>query len=450
MAKYFGTNGVRGLFDVLGPDLAMGISQAIGAYFRCGKIIVARDARLTGECLKHAAVAGLQSIGCGVVDIDYASAPTAEFMIKRLGADGLIIITASHNPPEWNALKVVDGNGVTVSRERGEGIERLMGHASPVAWDRIRPVTVYRSAAADHIAGIMDLVDMKRIRARKPKLVLDCGNGMAAFIAPQLFTELGCEITMLNGSVDGRFPGRPSEPTEANVSAMLEAVKSSGADAGIAWDGDSDRVVFADEKGRYVIGDKVFALSVLWKLGKTGGRHGKGDIATTVSTSRAAEDVARRFGGKTIYTKIGAPYLSEEVAKGRAVMAGEEVGGVIWPELSLAKDGFMAAAKMAEALCEKPLGAWLEDIPKYYNVKAKISAGTEEEKGKIVGRVRREMQARELRVIEIDGARADFDDSWLICRPSGTENYVRIFAEAKSQEKAEKLLKEWKEIAEKG
>jgi phosphomannomutase/phosphoglucomutase len=443
MARYFGTNGVRGLFDALGPELAMRLAQAIGSYFKRGKIIVARDGRLTGECIKHAVIAGLQSVGCEVVDLDYASAPTAEFMIKRLKAGGLIIITASHNPPEWNALKVVDGKGVTVSRERGEKIESLIGSPDRVAWDGVKPVISYKSASKEHIDAIVKLVDAKRIRARKLKLVLDCGNGMAAFIAPALFRELGCQVAVMNGDVDGRFPGRPSEPTEANVQGLLETVKSSGADAGIAWDSDSDRVIFVDETGRYVIGDKVFALSVLWKLGKKGGSA----IITTVATSRAAEEIAGRFGARANYTKIGAPYLSEEIAKGHAVMAGEEVGGVIWPELSLAKDGFMTAAKMAEALCEKPLSGWLKEIPTYSNVKAKIPAASEEEKGIIVGRVRREAEKRKLKTIQIDGVRADFGESWLICRPSGTESYVRIFAEAKSEAKAKSLLEEWKRIA---
>jgi phosphomannomutase/phosphoglucomutase len=447
MSRYFGTNGVRGLFRELGPELALGISRAIGAYFGGGRVIVARDARLTGECLKHAVIAGLQSAGCHVIDLDYASAPTAEFMVRELKADDLIIITASHNPPEWNALKVVDGNGISVSRERGAEIEALIGKTAPAAWDKIVPVERCGDAISRHISAIEGLVDTTKIRAKKPKLVLDCGNGMAGITAPPLFERLGCDTITINEKVDGRFPGRPSEPTEANVKRLLETVKSSGADAGIAWDGDCDRVVFADENGGYVIGDRVFALCVLWKLGAS---KAGGDIATTVSTSRAAEDVARKAGHRTRYTKIGAPYLSEEASKGGVLMAGEEVGGVIWPELSLAKDGFLTAAKLAGALCEKPLSAWLNDIPRYYNVKAKISAPNDHEKEKIVGRVKREMERRKLKTTSIDGVRADLEDGWVICRPSGTENYVRLFAEARSVEKAERLLKEWKEIAEKG
>ena len=443
MAKYFGTNGVRGLFDQLTPHLALELAMAIGVYFKQGKILLARDGRLTGECIKHAVIAGLQSVGCEVVDLDYASAPTAEFMIKKLKADGLIIITASHNPPEWNALKVVDGNGVTVSWERGEEIERMIGKVFPAAWDRVRPAKAYESATEEHMAAIEKLINKAEIQKRKPKLVLDCGNGMAALIGPKLFENLGCDISVINGKVDGRFPGRPSEPTEANIGTLMEAVRARGADAGIAWDGDADRVVFVDDKGRFVIGDKVLALCVLWKLAKQ-----KGDIAITVSTSRAAEDIARNAGHRTLYTKIGAPYLSEEIAKGHAVIAGEEVGGVIWPEISLAKDGFLTAAKMVEAICEKPLSSWLDDIPYYFNMKAKIPAANEDEKEKIVQRAMREAQGRKMKTILIDGVRINFEDSWVICRASGTENYVRVFAEAKTEEKAMKLMEEWKKIAE--
>ncbi len=445
MAKYFGTNGIRGLFSELNPQFAIDVARAIGAYFGHGKILVARDARITGECLKHAVVAGLQSVGCQVVDLDYSAAPTAEFMVKKLKADGLIIITASHNPPEWNALKVVDADDVTVSRERGEAIEKLMGRADSVSWDRVLPCIPYKAAAHEHADAIIGLVDAAKIKSRRPKLVLDCGNGTAALIAPALFERLGCELVVINASMDGRFPGRPSEPTEANVSGLIAAVKSSGADAGIAWDGDGDRVVFVDEKGSYVIGDRVFALSVLWKLG----RGSKGDIVTTVATSRAAEDVAARFKCKTRYTAIGAPYLSEAVAKEPAAIAGEEVGGVIWPELSLAKDGFMTAAKMAEALCEKPLSAWLGGIPVYYNVKKKLGADTKAKK-EIVSRALAHAKGKKLDCVTVDGVRVNFRDSWVIVRASGTENYARVFAEAKSEAEAEKLAEEWKKIAEGG
>jgi len=481
MVRYFGTNGVRGTFDVLDPMLAMRLAASVGVYFNRGTILVARDARLTGECLEHAVFAGLQSVGCQPVSLGIVSSPTAEFMVKKLSADGLIIITASHNPPEWNALKVVDKNGVTISWERGEEIERIMesknrtesGTTSVTSanWDSVKDVRVYPSAEDEHIAEIKKSVDQKLInpksippklvqkQTKKFKVVLDCGSGTAATIAPRLFRELGCDVTILNGTVDGRFPGRPSEPREENIQELLRLVPKLGADIGIAWDGDGDRVVCVDEKGGFVVGDRVFALCALSELRN---QKGNGAIATTVATSKAVEEVAARFGCKTIYTKIGAPYLSEAVAMGGAggstmpdavVMAGEEVGGVIWPKFSLAKDGFLTAAKIIEFMCEKgkSLSELLKDVPLYFNEKEKIPC-TAEQKEKIVSGMRKYVRDNKLIGVLIDGVRINFEDgfgSWVICRASGTENYVRVFAESKDKIKARKLVEEYKGIANK-
>jgi len=440
---YFGTNGVRGKFNELTPDLALKLSQAIGIYLGRGRIIVARDCRLTGETLRCAVVAALASVGCKVIDIGIASSPTAEFMIKKLKADGCIIISASHNPPEWNALKVVDGKGVAISKERGLEIEKLLGSVAAVQWDRIGKIERYDTANAEHIEAIKALIDSKKIK-KKPKVILDCGNGTAALIAPKLFRDLGCEVITLNGQMDGTFPGRPSEPTEANVKELIAAVKTKGADAGVAWDGDGDRVIFVDEKGNYVIGDRVYALCVIWKLGK--GTKAGSEIVTTVATSKAVEDVARRYGVKTRYTAIGAPYLCEEMMRKPAALGGEEVGGVIWPEFSLAKDGFLTAAKMAEAICEKPLGRWLGEVPAYYNVKRKIDADDKQKKV-LIGRVLEHAKKSRLDYFDIDGVRVNLKDAWVIVRPSGTEPYVRIFAEAREGTEAKRLADEYEKIA---
>ena len=425
---HFGTNGVRGLFNELNPETALKFAYGIGRYLK-GKIIVARDCRLTGKVLKNAVVAGLASVGCDVIDLGIVSSPTAEYMIRKLQADGAVIITASHNPPEWNAIKVVDGKGIAVSKERGREIEKLM--EGKLQWDNVGRISSYESATKEHIQAIKALAGS----ARK-KLVLDCGNGTACTIAPMLFKELGCEIITLNSHMDGRFPGRPSEPTEKNVENLIKAVKAEKADAGIAWDADGDRVIFVDEKGNYVIGDKVFALSILWN-------DVKGEIVTTVATSKAVEDVAGKKGLKTRYTAIGAPYLCE--AMQNAAMGGEEVGGVIWPELSLAKDGFLTGAMLAKALEKKKLSEWLKEIPVYYNVKEKIPAKGKE-KHEIVKEVLEHVKKQKLSYNDIDGVRVDYDDSWVIVRASGTEDYVRIFAEAKTPEKAKKLVEKYKKI----
>ncbi len=276
MSKYFGTNGIRGTIDLLTPELAFRAAFAIGTYFKSGKMLIAMDARLTGPILKKQVLAGLRMAGCRIIDLGMVSTPTAEFSVRKLGADGLIVITASHNPPEYNGLKVMDKNEVSVSKERGEEIERIMDEMPKI---RIKQDTTsyYENAVKDHLNAIMEQIDSKKTLGRR--LLLDCANGMAATVAPQLFRLLGCEVTTINSHIDGHFPGRPSEPTEANVSDLINAMKTGGYDCGIAWDGDGDRVIFVDERGKFVIGDKVFAIAEILKLRET-----PGTVVTTVAT----------------------------------------------------------------------------------------------------------------------------------------------------------------------
>lgn len=438
----FGTNGVRGLFHELNPLLALKIAHGIGIYFKSGKIGVARDARLTGECLEHSIVSGLMSVGCKVINFGIISSPTAEFMVKKLKLDGLIIITASHNPPEWNAIKVVDGKGIAISRERGEEIEKAMDKVQPAEWNKIGKEERHTKAVEDHIEAIVKEINVQEIKKRKPKLVLDPGNGAAGTIVFELFRRIGCEVIESNSKLDGNFPNRNSEPTKENVKGLIELVKKEKADAGIAWDGDGDRVIFVDEKGEYILGDKVFGLSVNIQLKKR-----KGELVTTVATSRMIEDLGKKFGVKTSYTKVGAPYLSEEMAKGKAVLGGEEVGGVIWPEFSLAKEGIFTAAKMVEELSEKKLSEMVEELPAYYLKKIKIEVKDEAEKKKALGKVREYAEKEKLEYISIDGVRINYPGGWVIIRGSGTEPAIRIFAEGKSEKDAEELIERIKKIS---
>lgn len=441
MAEYFGTNGVREKFGKLNPELALEIARAAGEYFKKGKIIVARDGRLTGETLRNAVVSGLMSVGCEVVDIGIVPSPVAEFLIKKEKADAALIITASHNPPEWNGIKIVDGRCVSVSKERGEEIEELMGETRNAEWDKTGGFCKCGDFIRDYLEAVKKNVDVEKIKKRKLKLVLDCGNGTASVIAPVLFRELGCDISMLNEKIDGKFPGRPSEPSKENIKELIRKVPEEKADMGVAWDGDCDRVVLVDENGEFVIGDKVFAICEMLKL-----REKRGDVVTTVATSRAIEDIAKENGVKVRYTRIGAPYLSSEMAKGNAVIGGEEVGGIILPEISLAKDGFSNIAKITEALCSKKLSGLVAKIPYYVNVKEKIPADKTKKK-RIVEKIRNYAKENSLDFTDIDGVRINLKDGWVIVRGSGTENYVRIFAEAKTEQRAAEILEKYKETA---
>ena len=461
----FGTNGVRAKLDVLTPSLAFDLCASFASWSkgqtivlesnpgstapnRLGTIVLARDMRLTSPMIHSAAASGIMAAGKDVLDIGLASSPVAEFTLAQQKADGLVIVTASHNAPEWNALKFVDEKGVAVSRERGELIEQsaVAKTYSQADWQSVGEVRPFSSAASTHEHAVLGGVAAAKIKKRRLRVALDFGNGTSA-LSRGVFDALGCDVIALNENIDGNFPGRHSEPSEANVQQLLKTVKSEGCDFGVAWDGDSDRVVFVDEKGNWIVGDKGFAISAVQAC-KENKKQKEKLIVTTVATSRCVEEACAALGAKTVYTAVGAPYLSEKmVALGaRAVSGGEEVGGIIWPEFSLAKDGVFAAAKICEMLCDEKLCTLVEDLPEYFNSKTKIEAKGAQAKASGLNAAKAHAKGIGARLTTVDGIRCDFDDGWVIARASGTEDYMRVFAEGKTKKRADGLMKEYEEI----
>ncbi len=483
MAEYFGTNGIRGKFDLVNPEFALNAAASFAVWSRqeaekrkkekaygqeAGKgkkekaekpagtenakreqsagrikIAIGRDMRLTSPAIHSACIAGVLCAGADAIDLGLVSSPTAEVMISHLKLNGAIIVTASHNPPEWNALKFVDGNDIAISKERGEEIEQIMKKGvKHCTYENAGEYMLYSTASIQHMSLIRRHINSEAIRKRKPLVLVDCGNGTANLVAPFLLRELGCEVKVINEEIDGTFPGRPSEPTEANLSELIAGVKKEKADLGIAYDGDSDRIIFICHKGNFIVGDRSFALSAKLALQKK-----KGAVVTTVATSNVVRDVCRQFGGTLHYTKVGAPYIAEEMFRTNAVSGGEEVGGIVWPELSLAKDGFLAAAKLVEAICieETSLSQMLCELPQYFNAKTKVEAPKGMDKAAILQRIAKEAKNQGASLTLLDGVRIDYKDSWAILRASGTEDYFRIFAEGKSKKEAEELMKEHKE-----
>ena len=445
----FGTNGVRGKLDVLTPALAYSLCASFPSILPEGKIVLARDMRMTSPMIHAAAAAGLMSAGREVLDIGLCSSPVAEFTQHSSKAAGLVIVTASHNPAEWNALKFVDNHDVAISHERGEKIEKLAlsGKYPQADWKGAGKLAQDADAAARHADSVLKHVDSGRIKKRKFRVALDFGNGTSN-LSRGIFESLGMEITALNGKIDGTFPGRPSEPSEKNVSELCKTVRKVSADFGVAWDGDSDRVVFVDSKGSWIVGDKGFAISAVQACKEKKSQKEK-LVVTTVATSRCVEEACAALGAKTVYTAVGAPYLSEKMAElgSRAVSGGEEVGGVIWPDFSLAKDGIYAAAKIAEMVCDRPLSEIVSELPVYFNSKCKIEH-VEGKAKKDAGLAAAKAHASKSggKLMLVDGVRVDFDDGWVIARASGTENVMRVFAEGKTQKRAESLMKEYEEI----
>ncbi len=402
----FGTNGIRGPLNILTPNLAMELGQKIGP--RLGKnILVCRDHRLTSPILNSALVSGLRSVGCTVFDGGVLPYPVFEWAVRDY--DGGFMITASHNPPEDNGIKVCDSRGIALTKEKANSF--LDSEISISSW-----ITVGKYHEVDILSSYLNAIP--RIVCDL-EVILDYGNGTASIVADHLFSRK----QVINSEIDGSFPGRNSEPKEENLDLLKKLCKEEER-LGIAWDGDCDRLAFVDEQGNYVRGDYIFALALkLSDIKKT---------ISTVATSKIIEDVVEEVH----YVKVGAPYLAEALYGSDYPTAGEEVGGIIWKEFSYSKDSFYTLTKIFNKL-NKRLCDVLENFPKYYSVKKLIPV---EDKSVAIAKFEEYCCAQGWKLNKVDGVRADFEEGWTICRPSGTEPGVRLFVEHKNELKARRLF----------
>ncbi len=433
VGELFGTDGVRGVAnEELTVEMALNLGRVMGTY-RGGRIAVAMDTRLSSPMLKSAVIAGLTSVGADVVDLGIAPTPALQYYVKcKKEVNGGIAVTASHNPREYNGIKFIQEDGREFTRDMDEECERLYKSKAfkLASWKEVGQV-YYDEYRRLYFDGILSKVDVDAISAKKFRVVIDCGNGAACMTSPQLLKELGCEIISINSHPDGRFPARNPEPVEENLSMLKKVVKEAKADLGIAHDGDADRATFVDENGRFVSEDVILALMAKYYVEKNGG----GKVVTPVSSSRCVEDVVKEAGGEVIYTPVGSPVVAETMLKVNAVFGGEGNGGLIFPEHLLARDGAMSFARILElmALENKPISELVKDIPKYHMIKAKMPC---RDKLKLLEGLKEMFPEANF----TDGARIDYEDGWLLIRPSGTEPIVRIFAEAKTKKKAQELL----------
>ncbi|ADB57348.1 phosphoglucosamine mutase [Archaeoglobus profundus] len=432
VGELFGTDGVRGVAnEELTPEMAMNLGRVMGTLKR--KVAVAMDTRISSYMLKSAVIAGLTSCGCDVVDLGIAPTPALQYYVKSKDEiEGGIVVTASHNPREYGGIKFIQEDGREFTRDMDAECERIYKSKSFrfASWDNIGQV-YYDEYRRLYINGILSKVDVDAIAGKGFKVVIDCGNGAGYVTSPYILKELGCNVISINAHPDGRFPQRNPEPVEENVGLLKRVVKEVGADLGVAHDGDADRATFVDEKGRFIPEDIMLALMAKYYVEKNNG----GKVVTPVSSSKCVEDVVVEAGGEVIYTPVGSPVVAETMLKVKAVFGGEGNGGLIFPEHLLARDGAMSFAKVLElmALENKPISELVKGIPKYYMIKTKLPC---RDKIKLLKGLEEKFPDANF----TDGARIDYEDSWILIRPSGTEPIVRIFAEAKSKKKAKELV----------
>ncbi len=435
MGKYFGTSGIREVVnEKLTPELALRVGKALGTYLGGGRVVVGMDTRTSSGALKNALISGLLSTGAEVIDIGLAPTPLTGFAIKLYGADAGVTITASHNPPEYNGIKVWQSNGMAYTPEMEAELEAIIdsGNFKKVPWNEIG--TLKRAnPRREYIKRALEMVELENSYT----VVLDTGNGAGSVLSPYLQRELGNNIISLNAHPSGFFV-RELEPNAKSLSALAKTVKAMKADVGIAHDGDADRIGVIDDEGNFVEYEVMLSLIAGYMLRK----FGKGKIITTVDAGFALDDYIRPLGGEVIRTRVGDVAVADELVRHGGVFGGEPSGTWIIPQWNFTPDGIFAGALVLEMIDRLgPISELAKDVPRYVTLRAKIPCPNEK-KAKAM-----EIIAKEAlktfdykRIIDIDGIRIENDDWWILFRPSGTEPIMRITLEAHTEEKAKELM----------
>ncbi|MGF3522422.1 MAG: phosphoglucosamine mutase [Candidatus Bathyarchaeia archaeon] len=438
MSKLFGSSGVRGLVnDALTPQLASKIGSAVATYSKAKKAVVARDTRLSGLMLQEALVAGLTAAGTNVSLLGVVPTPALAYLTMALRADVGFMLTASHNPPEYNGIKIFSVDTLSYTEQNQNAVEQIITCNSYNLAD-------WRSVGKTRSVDVSDgYVEMLRQAAalRKPwRVVVDPGCGATFNVAPAALKALGCKVTTLNAHPDGYFPARKSEPTAESLADLASTVKTLGADLGVAFDGDGDRVAFIDEDGAFADFDRLLAAYAAHLLKKRGG----GNIVTTVEASMCVETMAERHKGKVAErTKVGDIYVSEAVKRHRAVFGGEPCGAWVHPRFHFCPDGPLSAVLVMQALEEenKSLREFIAEVPRYVTLRENIACPNEL-KYKIVSRIEKTIAATfgSGELSTVDGVRLSLKNGWLLIRASGTEPLIRLTVEGESLKVAQDIM----------
>jgi phosphoglucosamine mutase len=413
--QMFGTSGIRRVVDRNLLELAQKTGLAVGRFHE--NVVVGCDTRTSSDALKHAFISGILFSGAKAFDAGVLPTPTLALAGREFNAGAMI--TASHNPSEYNGMKLVNPDGSAFDTEQQEEIESLIVNdsISAVTWDEIKNSTVYCGAVEKHTSHIMrDCPGDFRL-----KVVLDCGCGAASVITPCLLRKMGCEIQALNSHPSGFFP-HEIEPTEANLGHLMRATHEFGAALGIAHDGDADRMMVVDDRGRFVPGDKLMVILA---------RHlGAKKLVTTIDASMLIDEM----GFSVTRTKVGDTHISEELKKG-GDFGGEPSGAWIFPHSSLCPDGIYAAAQIVAIASQQSLSTMVDDIPQYPLLRGSVAGS-----GLAVSELGKRLAVlKPLSIDDSDGIKLNFKDGWLLVRPSGTEPKIRITAEAKTETRVHEL-----------
>ncbi|MDR2707909.1 MAG: phosphoglucosamine mutase [Nitrososphaerota archaeon] len=452
MSKLFGSSGVRGLVNVeLTPVLACSVGSAVATFAKAKCAVVACDTRVSGDMIQEALVSGLLSCGVTVYLVGMVPTPVLAYVTHVLGADVGFMITASHNPPQYNGIKVFNSKALSYVDSEQDAVERIISEKSYALADwRCLGKTVSYDACSVYLDMIQRVVSLRK----RWHVVVDSGCGAACSVAPQMFKMLGCKVTVLNGQPDGHFPARTSEPTAKSLEVLSKTVCALGADIGVAFDGDADRVAFVDEQGVFVNFDQALAAysSYALKQNDNNGAAGVGGVGsgsrvvvTSVEASMCVESMVECLGGSVVRTRVGDVYISEAIERDGAVFGGEPCGAWVHPLHHYCPDGLLSAVLFLKAVEfeGRSVSEFVGKIPKYIILRENVVCPNEVKAKTITGIevvLKDEFCNSYTDFSNIDGVRLAFKNSWLLIRASGTEPLIRLTVEGESDAVAKELM----------
>ena len=429
--KLFGTSGIRGLIgSEVTCELALNVGKSLAYYLgNQGTVVIGYDTRTTNQMLDQAICAGLLESGVDVVKIGMVPTPLVGYATEKLDADAGIMLTASHNPSQYNGIKLWNKNGMAYTQAQERKIEEIYANRDyiSVSWENIGKLSVNEEIKGQYIDDLVDMVDIKK----GLKVVVDCASGAGSEISPLVFRKAGCEVTTLNSQPDGFFPGRNPEPNAENLQTLMKTVVAIGADLGIAHDGDADRMITVDEKGNISPFDSLLALI---------SKEFEGDIVTTVDAGLCMDESVK---GEVLRTPVGDVNVAEVIIERDAAFGGEPSGTWLHPDFCMCPDGILSGLRMAEIVSrDGKLSELLAQIPQYPNIREKITC-SKEAKVKVMENMEDLLKDSFDDIVDVnslDGVRLTFsDDSWVLVRPSGTEDYIRITLESRDSKRAEEI-----------
>jgi phosphomannomutase len=444
-ALMIGVSGMRGTIGgTLSPAVVMRMASAFAAWLKQTqkpangqffRVVFGRDSRPSGAWVRDAAAAALTASGIEVTDLDVVTTPGVAMMVKHVGADAGMIATASHNPIQWNGLKLLNAQAVALPPAAAEQIKALYD-AQAADYVRVEKLVAPKrntETHALHVKRVLDYVDVLGVSTKRFKVVLDSVNGAGCVATATLLNKLGCQVVHLNATPDGQFPHEP-EPTEQNLTGLADEVRRQKAAVGFAQDPDADRLAIVDENGKYIGEEFSLALCAKLVLSKR-----PGAVVANLSTSRMIDDIAAQHGGRVVRTSVGEANVVDAMIRERSVMGGEGNGGVIDPRIVPGRDSLVGMAYVLQLMAEsgKTVSQLVAEIPRYEIVKTKFEC-RREDANRAVEAVKKAFASE--RVDTQDGIRIDWDRAWVHARPSNTEPIMRIIAEAPDRATAEEKI----------